>query len=255
MAIGGYCSAFLARELGWPFALALITAVAIGAIMGFIPALGFARTSGIATAMASIALIYIIQSVIRNLEFLGGSRGFWDIPKVDYLLPIAYGCVLLVGILIYRFDHSRFGRATEAMLVDPELAASMGVNIRWLRVAIMTVSSAIGALGGVIFAFSLRNIHPETFGFTLLLYVWSMMYIGGRYTMWGALVSVPILWGLPQWVPPAVAEYTNIMYGALLMLTITLRPEGTVNRQLVQRVRTGAIRVMRLLPFARRSTK
>lgn len=237
MAIGGYFSAFVARDFGWPFGLALIATVALGAIMGFIPALGFCRTTGLVTAMASIALIYIIQSVIRNLDFLGGSRGFWNIPKVGYLLPLAYGIVLIVGLFIYRFDHSRFGRAAEAMLVDPELAAAMGIDTRWLSVALLTISSVIGALAGAIFAFTLGTIFPESFGFALLLYVWSMMYIGGRYTMWGAIISVPILWGLPQWVPHAVAEYTNILYGALLIIIIIARPEGIVSRGMLQWVR------------------
>ena len=243
MAIGGYFSAFVVRDLGWPFGLALIATVAVAAIMGFLPALGFCRTTGLVTAMASIALIYIIQSVIRNLDFLGGSRGFWNIPEVEYLLPLAYGVVLIVGVFIYRFDHSRFGRAAEAMLVDPELAATMGIDIRWLSVALLTVSSVIGALAGVIFAFTLGTIYPESFGFVLLLYIWSMMYIGGRYTMWGAIISVPILWGLPQWMPHAVAEYTNILYGALLIITIIVRPEGIVSRGMLRYIRTIGSRI------------
>lgn len=243
MAIGGYFSAFVVRDLGWPFGLALIATVAVAAIMGFLPALGFCRTTGLVTAMASIALIYIIQSVIRNLDFLGGSRGFWNIPEVEYLLPLAYGVVLIVGVFIYRFDHSRFGRAAEAMLVDPELAATMGIDIRWLSVALLTASSVIGALAGVIFAFTLGTIYPESFGFVLLLYIWSMMYIGGRYTMWGAIISVPILWGLPQWIPHAVAEYTNILYGALLIITIIVRPEGIVSRGMLRYIRTIGSRI------------
>lgn len=243
MAIGGYFSAFVVRDLGWPFGLALIATVAVAAIMGFLPALGFCRTTGLVTAMASIALIYIIQAVIRNLDFLGGSRGFWNIPEVEYLLPLAYGVVLIVGFFIYRFDHSRFGRAAEAMLVDPELAATMGIDIRWLSVALLTASSVIGALAGVIFAFTLGTIYPESFGFVLLLYIWSMMYIGGRYTMWGAIISVPILWGLPQWIPHAVAEYTNILYGALLIITIIVRPEGIVSRGMLRYIRTIGSRI------------
>jgi len=243
MAIGAYFSAFVVRDLGWPFGLALIATVAVAVIMGFLPALGFCRTTGLVTAMASIALIYIIQSVIRNLDFLGGSRGFWNIPEVEYLLPLAYGVVLIVGLFIYRFDHSRFGRAAEAMLVDPELAATMGIDIRWLSVALLTASSVIGALAGVIFAFTLGTIYPESFGFVLLLYIWSMMYIGGRYTMWGAIISVPILWGLPQWMPHAVAEYTNILYGALLIITIIVRPEGIVSRGMLRYIRTIGSRI------------
>ncbi len=240
MAIGGYFSAFVVRDLGWPFGLALIGAVVVGAIFGFLPALGFARTTGIATATASIALIFIIQSVLRNLEFLGGSRGFWDIPKVDYLLPITYVIVLIVGIIVYRLDNSRLGRAIETIRVDPKLGATMGISVMRLSIFTLTLSSAIGALSGVIYAFTLGTIHPDSFGFSLLLYTWTMLFVGGRYTMWGAIVVAPILWGLPQWVPHAVAEYTNILYGTLLILLLLLRPQGLIDRRTIQHVRSVA---------------
>jgi branched-chain amino acid transport system permease protein len=238
MAIGGYFAAFVARDLGWPFGLALIGAVVLGAIFGFVPALGFARTKGIVTATASMALIFIIQSVIRNLSFVGGAQGFWNIPKVTYLLPATYGIVLIVGIIIYRLDHSRIGRALEAMSTDPDLAHTMGINVRLLNIFVLTLSSVIGALAGVIFAFTMRTIYPELFGFSLLLYITTMLFIGGRYTMWGAIISAPILWGLPQWVPSDVAQYTNIFYGTLLIITIILRPEGVITRELLKRLYT-----------------
>lgn len=236
MAIGGYLSAYFVRDLSWPFGLAVIVAVTAGAFFGFAPALGFARTTGVVTAVASLALIFIIQSIIRNLDFLGGPKGFWHIPKIGYLLPTTYFLVLIVGVFIYRLDHSRLGRALEVINTDPDLARTMGINVRWLSIFSLTISSVLGALAGVIFTFNLRTIHPEVFGFPLLLSSTAMLFIGGRYTMWGGIVSVPVLWGLPQWVPSEVAQYTNIFYGALLVLMLIVRPEGIVTRNMLQRI-------------------
>jgi branched-chain amino acid transport system permease protein len=233
MAIGAYLAAFLVRDLGCPFPLALIAATLFGGFMGYLPSLGFARTSGVATAMASISLIFIIQSIIRNLGFVGGGGGLGGIPEVSYLLPVCYGLVALVGLLIYRLDHSRLGRALEMIIVDPDLAAAMGVNVRRVSVFILTASSTLGALAGVLYAFSLQSINPDSFGFGLLLYVWTMLYLGGRFTMWGALVAAPLLWGLPQWVPGDVAEYTNIFYGLLLVLVLLIRPQGFIGRDTI----------------------
>lgn len=238
MAVGGYFAAFAARDLGWPFWLALIGAVALGALFGFIPALGLARTGGFATAVASMALIFIIQSVIRNLEFLGGAGGFWHIPKVDYLLPITYLIVLIIGVFIYRLDHSRLGRAMEAIGIDLDLGATMGVNAWWLYTLAQTLSSAIGALAGVIYAFTIGTIYPESYGFSLLLYTFTMLFVGGRYTMWGPIIVVPILWGLPQWLPPAFTQYTNFLFGALLITILVLRPQGVISRDVLKRIST-----------------
>jgi branched-chain amino acid transport system permease protein len=242
MAIGGYFAAFMVRDMGWPFWLALITAVVLGAIVGFIPALGIARTKGIATGMASISLVFIIQSVIRNLKFLGGADGFLNMPHVSYLQPVSYVSVLIVGIVLYRLDHSRIGRAMEAMLDDPDLASSMGVSITRINVFILTLSTAIGALAGVIFAFNLGTIYPQSFGFFLLLYGNTMLFLGGRYTIWGAVVAAPILFGLPLWLPHALAAYNQVIYGALLVIILMIRPQGIITRGLLRRISLKKLR-------------
>ena len=239
MAIGGYFAAFTMRDLGWPFGLALIGAMGLGGLLGFLPAIGFIRTKGIATAIGSIALIFIIQSILRNVGFLGGTRGFHGIPQVEQLLLITYGIILLIGFFIYRLDHSRLGRTIEAMSVYPERAGTMGINTRKIGILLLSISSVIGALAGVIYAVAVRTIYPSTFNFSLLLYIWTMLFIGGRYTMWGTLIAAPILWGLPSWVPSEVAEYTKIVYGAILVIVITMRPEGVISRRLLQRI--GAV--------------
>ena len=200
--------AFMVKELCWPFWIAMIAVIFIGGLMGFIPALGFSRTTGIVTAVASMALIFITQSVIRNIEFLGGSRGILGIPKVPYLLWVTIGLVVVIGVLIHRLDHSRIGRALEAVATDRTFAQTMGINERWLIVFALTLSSILGALSGAIYAFNTRVIQPETYGFSLLLSSSTMLFLGGRYTQWGALVSVPVLWGIPQWIPPQLASFT-----------------------------------------------
>jgi len=236
MAIGGYLSAFLVRDLGWPFMPALFVAVAIGTLFGFVPALGFARTTGVVTAVSSMALIFIIQSVIRNLDFLGGPKGFLHIPKIPYLLPVTYLILLVAGVLIYRLDHSRLGRGLEVVATDPDLARSLGMDVKWLSIISLTISSVLGALAGVIYTFNIRTIQPEVFGFPLLLSSTAMLFVGGRYTMWGPIITVPMLWGLPQWVPSEMAQYTNIFYGALLVLMLVVRPEGIVTRGVLLRL-------------------
>jgi branched-chain amino acid transport system permease protein len=237
MAVGGYLAAFLVRDAGWPFGFALIAAIAVGTFFGFAPALGFARTTGVVTSVASMALIFIIQSVIRNLDFLGGPKGLLHIPKIPYLLPLTLILVIGAGVLIYRLDNSRLGRAFEVIGTDPDLARTMGINVRWLSILSLTFSSVLGSLAGVVFAFNLRTIQPEAFGFPLLLSSTAMLFIGGRYTMWGALITVPILWGLPEWVPSELTRYTNLFYGALLIVMLVLRPEGIVTRNTVERIR------------------
>lgn len=245
MAIGAYTAAYAARDLEWPVGLALLLALIIGAIAGFLPAMAFSRTTGIVTAASSLALIFIIQAIIRNMEFLGGGQGFWAVPKMNYLPIIIWIFVLLVGLFIYRIDNSRIGRALEAMRTDPDLATTLGMNSAWISVFTMTTASIIGALAGVLYAFTIRALTPDSFGFALLLNTMAMLFIGGRYTMWGAVISVPVLWGLPTWSPSAIAPYVNMIMGALLVITLVVRPEGIVSREMIQSLKVMLVSRLR----------
>jgi branched-chain amino acid transport system permease protein len=236
MAIGGYFSAIVAKELGVPFLLALLGAACMGALFGFLPALGFSRTSGVTTAVASMALIFIIQSIFSNLSLTGGANGIMDIPKVSYLLPVTWVTVFVVGFLIYRLDHSRIGRAIAMIGTDPDLARTLGIDVRWMTVFSLTSSSVLGAIAGVFYAFNLRTLRPSFLAFSVVLSASAMLFIGGRHTMWGAFISVPILWGLPQWLPPSFAPYTQFVYGGVLILVLVFRPSGLITPGLIRAV-------------------
>ena len=235
MAIGAYASAYLVRDLRWLFGC-FVGCRGTRCYGWASPALGFSRTRGVATAVGSMALIFIIQSVIRNLQFLGGSGGFFSIPKVSYLPYISVLLVLLVGLILYRCDHSRLGRTMEAILVDPELPPSMGANTRNVHLFSITFSSTLGAVAGVIYAFTVRVLYPELFGFNLLLMASAMMFIGGRYTMWGCLISAPMLWVFPRVLPEGIVQYTNMIYGAILVIVMVFFPQGLITRRGVSRL-------------------
>ena len=80
MAIGAYFSAYVTRDLGWPFSLALIATAGVGAVTAFLPSLVISRLPAFVCATATIAMIIVLQQVIRSLAFLGGAMGFFGIP-------------------------------------------------------------------------------------------------------------------------------------------------------------------------------
>lgn len=238
MSIGAYFSAYVARDLGWPFGLALIGAVAVGALCAFLPALRFARMRAFTMAIATIALIFIGQAVISNLSFLGGIYGFYKIPKVENLLPMAYAAVVIIGFFIYRLEHSRLGRATEVVFTDLDVAASFGIDVYKLRIILQTVAGAISALAGVFYAFSMGTLQVKTFGFSFLLYLYCFLFVGGSTTMWGAVALTPILWSITVFLPGAIAEWKDIIYGTLLIAMLILRPNGLINKEVIRSIRS-----------------
>ena len=236
MAIGGYVAGCLSKTLSAPFIVCVLAAVLVGLLLGFIPALGFARTNGIVTAISSMALIFILESVIRNLKFLGGSTGLIGIKKVNFLLIWAFLIMIVLGAFLYRLDHSRIGRALEAIQTDPQMAETLGINTRWMTVLGLTLSSVFCAAAGAIYAFNMRVLYPGTFSFTFLLNIMTMLFVGGRDTQWGVLISAPLLWAISSFAPQSIQKLSNYIYAVILIVILMVRPEGIITRKMTHKL-------------------
>lgn len=234
MIIGAYFYAYATTNLGLSCGLSFLGAMGLGAFAAFIPALGLAKTRAFTMAIATIGLIYILHTVIQNMAFLGGVRGMFNIPRMKHLLLITYACLFVVGFFIYRIDHSRVGRAMETSFIDPDLAVTLGLNRFWLSVFLQVFAGVIGAIAGVFNVALLRTIMYQNFGFSLLLFIFCFVFVGGYSTMWGVVVATPILWGIATFLPESVTGWRDIIYGTLLVLILIVRPEGVIDKRVIR---------------------
>jgi branched-chain amino acid transport system permease protein len=234
MAITAYLGGFAGREWGWPFILILLVGIFVGAIIAFIPALIIGDAPCFSVVIVGVTSILIVKTIIENLEFLGGTIGFFGIPPVGYLLPLTYIILIILGFFVYRIDHSRLGRAAAVIFVDKEVAATLGINIKHLGIFYQTIAGAIAGMVGVLYAFLLGSLFPDFFAFTMIGTLMCMLFVGGYSTMWGVVISAPILGGIPLLVPSAIVSWRQIIYGALLIFILLLRPEGLITRKMLR---------------------
>ncbi len=241
MAISGYTAAYLVMNLHVPFGLALVAGFALGGIIGFIVSLFIGDAPTFAVVIVGFTFIFITRTVIENLKAVGGALGMFGLPNIAAtpgahrwtMLAILYGLVLLVGFLIHRFDNSRLGRAASAVFVDKELAASLGVDIKKLGMLLQTFSCTIAGGIGVLYGFIYKSLYLTFFDFSLVGIAMTVIFVGGYATQWGALVVAPILYGVPLLFPPAIQSWRIVIYGALLILVLVLKPEGFLTRRFV----------------------
>jgi branched-chain amino acid transport system permease protein len=240
MGLAAYLTTFAIRDWGWPFELAVLTSVALGAGIAILLALRLGKASSFANMLGSLAPLLVFQVVVRNLEFLGGAMGLFAIPKVGYLLPFTLGAAALIGLAVYRWDHSHLGRAQDVLSDAPEVAATQGTTAYKFAVALETVAGAMGGLVGAIYAPFVGSISPHGFNFGLIINSATFLFVGGHTTMWGLVVFTPILWGLRIFLPSQAASWTLIIYGTLLAAVILLRPEGVITRQVLRSIRVNS---------------
>ena len=228
MIIGAYGSAYLVKALGWPFGAALAVVVIAGALTALILSFGFARVPGFACGIGTIALLFIAQAIVRSIPAIGGVHGYFGVPMPKYIFPVALLSLLICGFLIYNLIHSRLGRAIEVVNTDINLATTLGINVYKLRITLQTAAGAIGALAGVIYAFTMGMVQVQNIGIGILLELIVFFFVGGSSTMWGILIFAPVLWAFHLFLPSSIAMYTDLIFGTLLIVVMMLRPDGII---------------------------
>lgn len=216
----------------WPFAL--IVAAFAGILLG-IPVL---RMRGDYLAIVTLGFGEIIRVMATSdllKPYIGGAQGILGIPKpsifnVELLSSselyylIVLSC-LLIGFVSWRLSDSRIGRAWMAIREDEDVAEAMGINLVKYKLMAFSIGAAFAGMSGAINATKLGSIYPHSFNLLISINVLSLIIVGGIGSIPGVIVGAFILVGMPE-VLREFAEYRLLMYGALLVTMMLVKPEG-----------------------------
>ncbi len=238
MCIGAYFAAYSAINWGWPVWLVLMGAVVVSMLFSLIPAFRLARLGPFPMVIASMAILFIIQTAAKNIDILGGNYGLFGMPFIPYhiLLLITYGFLLFIGYLVYHLDQSHIGRAMDAIHFNRDMAATLGVNASSLSVQFQVISSAIGGLAGVLYAYTMGGVFPGAFSLSFMLHAITIVVLGGMFTMWGVIISAPVLWSIGHFLPENMTGLSVIVYGILLIVMLLIRPSGIIDRRVTKNI-------------------
>ena len=220
-------SALLPEFLGpFLFPVALIfggLVAAIGAIAIAVPSF---RTRGDYLAIISLAFMFIVKSVIENLEFVRGPRGLSSQPNyVD--LPTVFMWTVAAVWIINNFVTSTTGKALNAVRDDEMAADAMTVNTRRTKIVAFLFAAFWAGVAGGLFAHVLRYVNPSTFGIQKLAEVLAMVYFGGLNSIYGSIVGAVSLSLLGEALRP-LEIFKWIIIPLLLILVMIYRPTGLI---------------------------
>ncbi len=241
-AIGGYAAALLVLRAGVPVPLAWLCAVLLGVAAGAALSWPLARLRGVFQAIASIAMVQLVQSLLLWAETLtGGAGGLNGIPPVA-TTPVLAGWLVLIVCLLGLLSRSDAGRAFDTIREDETLAVTLGINVARYHMAAFMLSGCIAAAAGTLTAFHDYSLMPDAFGFTMVTNVLAYVVLGGSGSVAGALGGTIVLVALPEVARP-FADHRMIAVGVLLMLSIIYMPHGFVDGLRLRRRRPAATRV------------
>jgi D-xylose transport system permease protein len=146
-------------------------------------------------------------------------------------VPLAGVLVLaLLIFLTYIATRTTFGRHVYAVGGNAEAARRAGISVKRVRIIVFMISSAMAALGGVVFAARLTSVDLNAGGGTILLDAISAAVIGGtslfggrghvRDAVVGALLISAIANGIDLVGYSASTRF--IVTGVILLAAVTL---------------------------------
>jgi branched-chain amino acid transport system permease protein len=219
--------ALLTPVLGpFMFPIALIIGGCVAALGALAIAVPSFRTRGDYLAIISLAFMFIVKSMIENLEVVGGPRGLSNQPDVANLPTVFMWTVACIWI-INNFVRSTLGKALNAVRDDEMAANSMTVDTRRTKIIAFLFAAFWAGVAGGLFAHVLRYVNPGTFGLQKLAEVLAMVYFGGLNSVYGSIVGAVSLSLLGEALRP-LEIFKWIFIPLLLILVMIFRPTGLI---------------------------
>jgi branched-chain amino acid transport system permease protein len=170
--------------------------------------------------------MFIVKSLIENLEVVGGPRGLSGQPDWANLPTVFLWTVACVWI-INNFVRSTTGKALNAVRDNEMAANAMTVNTRRTKSVAFLFAAFWAGVGGGLFAHVLRYVNPGTFGIQKLAEVLAMVYFGGLNSVYGAIVGAVSISLLGEVLRP-LQIFKWIIIPLLLVLVMIFRPTGLI---------------------------
>jgi len=208
------------------FPIGLIFGGCVAALGALIVAIPSFRTRGDYLAIISLAFMFIVKSLIENLEFVGGPRGLSSQP--DWAnLPTVFTWTVVCIWVINNFVRSTLGKALNAIRDEETAANAMTVNTKRTKVVAYMFAAFWAGVAGGLFAHVLGYVNPASFSIQKLAEVLAMVYFGGLNSVYGSIVGAVSLSLLGEALRP-LELFKWIAIPLLLILVMIYRPTGLI---------------------------
>jgi branched-chain amino acid transport system permease protein len=240
---GGYIAVVLVNRAGLPFALGLVLAFLISAVIGgLLERTLYVRVynrNPLDQVLFSIGLVFMSVAAVDYV--MGSSQQFVQIPNAlqgqfnvfgvgmgKYRLLIIAICGLITIALQLTLMKTRFGSRLRAAVDDQRVARGLGINVGAVFGITFAVGSGLAGLGGALGA-EILGLDPM-FPLKYMIYFLIVVTVGGASSITGPFFA-SILLGIGD----VAGKYYVPTLGAFVIYTIMIvvliwRPQGLFAR-------------------------
>ena len=227
--------AVLNVQHGWPIGLAILAALAFGALVGLVNGalmIFFGIESLIVTLGMGTLLGGITLWISDSATISGISQHLVDAVIAYRLFGISmafYYGLILCAVMWYVFEYTAVGRRLLFVGRGRSVSKLSGVNVSGMRIGALVTSGTLAAGAGVLYAGTTGGADPSS-GASFLLPAFAAAFLGatsimpGRFNPWGTLLAVYFLvtgiTGLQ--ILGAQSYVQQLFYGGALLCAVAL---------------------------------
>jgi ribose transport system permease protein len=158
---------WLSHDAGWPLWLAIVGAIAVGALSGFANGLSITRTK-LPPFIATLAMMSVARGLANVItdgqQIVGYPDWFFNLSSHRYLgfLSITSAVLILlyvIGWLLMRYRAG--GRALYAIGGGAEVARLSGIRVKRVTTWVYVLAGTLAGLAGVVLAMRLDSSQPS----------------------------------------------------------------------------------------------
>ncbi len=237
IAVGAYSAVVLFKSMSAPLLVQILGGGILAGALGLGVGLLTLKLRGIFFSIATVAVVFILETVVNNWRYVGGATGMqltrpqdlWFFDSYARMLFFVMAILAILSVAIARYVQDSFlGRGLRAVRDSEEAAECSGVPTLKIKLIACTISGALMGIAGAPLPMYLSYIEPaSTFNLSYSISALGMPIIGGTSHWIGPVIGALLLATLQQIVTVTVSNELNVLVvGALLVLFVVIAPDG-----------------------------
>ena len=231
VALPGYFAGIM-QASGVPAIVAIPLGIALAVLLARLVAEIFIRLPGIYFAIGTLGFAFVVEGLARAFPSItGGASGLVLEPPVAmgadgwYILAVVS---IAIGTASFAWlVRGRFLRTLKLVRHDELAAQVLGIDVARVKAQAFTIGSTYSAVGGILLAYYVRVLAPESGGVNMSLEALAMVVIGGSGSVFGPLLGAAAIHWLFA-VAGGAERFELLVYGLGFFFVVLYAPAGIV---------------------------
>jgi branched-chain amino acid transport system permease protein len=240
---GAYTGAVLFNAFELPIYVQILGAAVMGMLLGIATGYLTLRIQGVYFAIATVALVIVLETIVHNVEYLGGASGVpvfappppqWFGGQTQFVFCVMLALAIGAVVLARWLEVSWVGRGLRAIRASEPAAESCGVPTLRLKLLACALSGGVMAAAGAPYSTYTSYLDPvSAFGLIIGLNALAMPLIGGTRSWLGPVIGALLLASVQQIATVTISsEYNILAVGLVLIAFVVAAPDGLLGIRL-----------------------